>query len=354
MSPLRVLFLPPVDADNTNAQSLNVREIVLRLHPERIESTLWYEREPDRRLRERPGIRLLRLPARRKTLRILREMLSGYDLIAYMDYSPACYLFLHIPRMLRGRTKAVLHAEGTSASLVSPPRLLRFLYRGILPRCDEYSGITEFVAKATAATAGRDVRYILPVGVNGRFYTSPPRKENHVPGVLFVGTVIERKGPQLLLQAAMRFPQANFRIVGATRNGFSRTIQQKISELKLQNLVLDGPKSQAEVREIMWQSDIFVLPSRFEGMPKVTLEAAASGLPCIVFRDYQTPSVIDGLTGFQVGTEEEMLARLGQLLQDSDLRTRMGRSAREHALKFDWDTVAPQWENAYLRIAAGH
>lgn len=80
-----MLFLPLVDADNTNAQSLNVREITLRLDPERFQSTLWYEREPDARLRDRTGIRLLQLPSRGRTLRILRELLAGYDIIAYMD-----------------------------------------------------------------------------------------------------------------------------------------------------------------------------------------------------------------------------------------------------------------------------
>jgi glycosyltransferase involved in cell wall biosynthesis len=142
--------------------------------------------------------------------------------------------------------------------------------------------------------------------------------------------------------------------VGAGRNGFSDTIRQRAGQLNLQNVVLDGPKSQMEVLEVMRQSDILVLPSRLEGIPRVTLEAAATGLPCLVFRDYQTPSVVDGVTGFQVSTDEEMLIRLGQLIDDSDLRTRMGKAAREHVARFDWDVVGPQWESAYLQIAAEH
>src|SRR6266568_1125566 len=106
MNKVRVLFLAGVDADNTNAQSLNVREVVLRLDPERLHSTVWYEREPDPRLRNRSSIRLLQLPARNKTLRILREMLGDYDIVAYMDYSPASYAFLHLPQVVR-RAKAV-------------------------------------------------------------------------------------------------------------------------------------------------------------------------------------------------------------------------------------------------------
>src|ERR1700757_4351067 len=97
MSRIRVLFLPGVEYDNINAQSLNVREIALRLDPETFDIALWYEREPDPRLVHRPGVRLLQLPPRHKTVRILREMLAGYDLIAYTDSSPASYLFLHLP-----------------------------------------------------------------------------------------------------------------------------------------------------------------------------------------------------------------------------------------------------------------
>src|ERR1700736_317876 len=132
MDRVRVLFLPVVDADNTNAQSLNVREIARRLDPERFQSTLWYEHEPDPRLRNHAGIRLLQLPPRGKTLRILRELLAGYDIIAYVDYSPATYLFLHLPRRVRRRAKAVFHAEAPSAQIMNPSRALRFLYDGIV------------------------------------------------------------------------------------------------------------------------------------------------------------------------------------------------------------------------------
>ena len=99
----------------------------------------------------------------------------------------------------------------------------------------------------------------------------------------------------------------------------------------------------------MRDSDIFILPSRVEGMPKVTLEAAATGLPCIVFSDYKTPSVVDGMTGFQVETFEQMLNRLQLLIQDEDLRRRMGAAATSYAKQFDWDHIAAQWEATFDR-----
>ena len=142
-----------------------------------------------------------------------------------------------------------------------------------------------------------------------------------------------------------------FRIVGAPREGFDKVLQQRILQLGLRNATLEGPKSQAELLEIMSSSDIFLLPSHLEGMPKVSLEAAATGLPCVVFRNYQTPSVIDGVTGFQVGSSEEMMQAVGRLISDFALRERMGKKAREHVKQFDWDVVARQWQNTYLEIA---
>jgi glycosyltransferase involved in cell wall biosynthesis len=350
MNKVRVLFLAGVDADNTNAQSLNVREIVLRLDPGRFVSTVFYEREPDSRLKNRSGIRLLQLPARNKTLRILREMLADHDIVAYMDYSPASYAFLHLPRAVR-RAKAVMHVEAPSAQLTNPSRMLRLLYEGVQARCDVYTAITEFIAQELQCSSQKKASYILPVGVDTSLFSPPAGRTNPAPVVLFAGTLIERKGPQHVIDAAARFPNARFRLVGAGRGGFEETLRQKVVQAGLKNVALEGPKTQTELLEIMRESDIFLLPSRLEGIPKVSLEAAATGLPCIVFRDYQTPSVVDGVTGFQVATIEEMMQALAKLIADRSLRQRMGAAGREVMTNFDWDAVSRRWQSAYLEIA---
>jgi glycosyltransferase involved in cell wall biosynthesis len=352
MDRVRILFLPGVDADNTNAQSLNVREITLRLDPKRFQSTLWYEREPDSRLWNRDGIRLLKLPTRGKTFRITKELLAGYDIIAYVDYSPASYLFVHLPRVMRRQTRAVFHAEGPNAQMENPSCLMGLLYRGVLPRCDVYTGITEFVARDISSSARSQVRFILPVGVDTNLFSVPEKRGGSVPTVLFAGTLIERKGPQLVIDAASIFRDTNFRLVGAGRRGFETVLQDKITQLGLSNVRLERPQSQAQILDTMRTSDILILPSRLEGIPKVALEAAATGLPCIVFRDYETPSVVDGVTGFQVATPDEMMQRLGQLISNRSLREEMGHAARRHVLQFDWDLVSKQWQNAYLDIAS--
>jgi glycosyltransferase involved in cell wall biosynthesis len=61
---------------------------------------------------------------------------------------------------------------------------------------------------------------------------------------------------------------------------------------------------------------------------------------------------VDGVTGFQLDTVEEMMQALGKLIADRSLREQMGAAARKHVAQFDWDLVSRQWQNAYLEIAA--
>jgi glycosyltransferase involved in cell wall biosynthesis len=347
---ISILWMPPVDSEDTNAQSLNAREVALRLDPELCSSTLFYEREPDQRLRNRPGIRLLKLPARRRTVAILRELYRGYSLIAYMDCSPAAYFFLHSPKLMRRGALTALHAEAPAEQGASSPRLIRYMYKSIAPRCDVHVAISEFVAR-DMKSQGLRPECVLPVGVETKRFMPPSMRSHGIPTVLFAGTVIERKGAHLVVDVAREVPEARFLIVGSARGGFDQVVQRRIQEFGLTNIQMLGPQSQARLVEIMQGSHILLLPSHLEGIPKVTLEAAATGLPCVVFKSYETPSVVDGVTGFQVANLEEMVGRVRLLARDAELRRKMGEEAVRHARTFDWDIVAAQWQEAYLRIA---
>jgi glycosyltransferase involved in cell wall biosynthesis len=353
MKKIRILFFRDVDRDLVNAQSLNTREIVLRLDSELFECTMFYSSAPDPRLTGRSNLKLVKLPRRAKTFTFLKECFAGYDLIAYLDYSPASYLFMKTSRWLRRRPKTVIHAEAPYAQMKNPSWLQLLLCRGVLSKCDVCTGITDYVAEDISRVSGHKARYVLPVGVDCASFTPPDERSNAIPVVLFVGTVIERKGVGLVLESATAFPQARFRIVGAGRDGYDSYLAGRVRARKLINVSLEGPRSQAEIAKAMRESDVLVLPSRLEGLPKVTLEAAASGLPCIVFRDYETPSVVDGVTGYQVDTQEEIVQRLSALLSSSELRKKMGAAARQHAASFDWNVISKKWADAYHEISAG-
>jgi glycosyltransferase involved in cell wall biosynthesis len=87
-----------------------------------------------------------------------------------------------------------------------------------------------------------------------------------------------------------------------------------------------------------------------EGVPKVSQEAAACGLPVILFGFYEAPSVVDGENGYVVWSDEEMATRLEQLLSDKDLRTRLGARGAVMAREWNWDILALKWERKVLSV----
>ena len=101
-------------------------------------------------------------------------------------------------------------------------------------------------------------------------------------------------------------------------------------------------------------SDIYLLPSLYEPFGLSILEAMASGLPVLVSRDCGAAELIhdgdDGLLIQEPRDATEISVKLGALLKDADLRTRLGRQARRTALKYPWDRVARETEEVYEKV----
>jgi len=94
---------------------------------------------------------------------------------------------------------------------------------------------------------------------------------------------------------------------------------------------------------------IFALPTEQEGFGIVFLEAMASSLPVVATRVAAVPEVVaDGVTALLVdpGDETALAQAIENLLDDSDLRTRLGNAGRTHVARFDAPVVARQFLSA--------
>lgn len=93
---------------------------------------------------------------------------------------------------------------------------------------------------------------------------------------------------------------------------------------------LTGWLTAPEARERMRALDIFVHYSRWDAMPNAVLEAMASGLPVVASDNIgNRDAVEDGITGFIVKNEIELLERCQQLIDDKALRLKLGEAGRE-------------------------
>jgi glycosyltransferase involved in cell wall biosynthesis len=352
MTPIRILVDSFADADLPNAQMGNAREIVCRLDPHRFHVSMFSLAEPDGRIAMRRNTRLIQLPQRRQTVRILSEFLLGaHEILFYMKASPASRVYSNLRRKWRDRRATVGTIESQSDMSTEPTvtaESIRLWEQTVL-RCDYLFSNSRSVQDSLEREHGLSSE-IIPTGVDTRFFTPDwERPRNWRWRVLFAGSLRPFKQPQFLLTAAARFPDADFRIAG--QGLLDAALRERIAREGLTNLAMLGQLSAERLREEYQQADVFLFPSAWEGSPKVILEAAACGLPVIVRNNYSPETVIHDVTGFQASSDEELLASLNLLLTNQELRKKLGHCGRLHSQRYDWDLITDQWEEAFERVA---
>jgi glycosyltransferase involved in cell wall biosynthesis len=349
MKPINILVDSLADEGLTNAQMINAREIVSRLNPDRFSVTMFMHGPPASQISDRPNTRLIQLPDRLQTITVLTHFLFGrQDILFYLKASPAsrCYLKLRSLRRSRCVIAGTIESQTDWRDETITPQTIRLIEQTVL-RCDYLFSNSAFVQQSLTRNYSLPSE-VVPTGVDTEFFTPAwDRPANSRPRVLFVGALRAFKGPQLVLDAAQRYPQADFVLVG------DGVMAEELREhaKSLANVVMRGSVGRTAIREEYRGADIFLFPSRWEGSPRVLLEAAASGLPIIARKDYEPESVIDGRTGLLATTDDELMERLAQLLANPELCRTLGQAARCHVSRFSWDAITGQWEAIFTRLA---
>ncbi|TAJ25487.1 MAG: glycosyltransferase, partial [Nitrospirae bacterium] len=110
-----------------------------------------------------------------------------------------------------------------------------------------------------------------------------------------------------------------------------------------------------DIAEILRCLDVFVLTSRWEGLPRVYLEALASGVPVVGTNvDGASEVVHDGVNGYltEPGAVQAMAEKVAHLLAHPDEAKRMGGQGLAQPEVFDIRTMVRQQEDEYERLAA--
>ena len=153
--------------------------------------------------------------------------------------------------------------------------------------------------------------------------------------LLAVGRLVYEKGHEFLVKAMSKISDDHV-VAGICGAGpLYDNLQKEIASLKLDEKVLLLGQWE-KLLELLAAADIFVLPSRWEGLPLALLEAMVAGLPVIATRVEGVDEVIeDGVHGFLIPVEDsQALAKaILQLSPDPELRQIMGEAARKRILE---------------------
>jgi glycosyltransferase involved in cell wall biosynthesis len=165
------------------------------------------------------------------------------------------------------------------------------------------------------------------------------------------------KGHNYLIEAAAkvveRYPAARFLLVGEGTGELREKAERQIETLGLKkNVLLLGFRT--DVEELLKSFDIFVLSSISEGLPLSVVEAMGSGLPIVSTGVGGLPELVEeGGNGHLVPPKDsgKLAAALINLLNDNELRERMGLRSREIAeSKFSINNMINKYQDLYRQI----
>ncbi len=174
--------------------------------------------------------------------------------------------------------------------------------------------------------------------------------------IVFVGRLQLVKGVKYLIQSmdivSQRESGVKLLIVGDGRE--MANLKNLVAELNLGNSVtFTGEVPNEKVPEYLIASDVFVLPSLFEGFPNVVLGAMAAGLPVVATRVGGMPEIVtDAENGFLVDAEapNQIAEKVQLLLQDDDLVRSISSNNKEKANDYTWERVVQMLEGLYYTL----
>jgi glycosyltransferase involved in cell wall biosynthesis len=169
--------------------------------------------------------------------------------------------------------------------------------------------------------------------------------DDGAPVVLSVGRLIPEKHPRVLLDAFTRVRRerrCTLLLVGS--GPLEAELRSEIDRRHIPDVVLAGFLNQTEIASAYAAADVFVLPSASETWGVTVNEAMNFGLPVVVSDKVGCAAdlVRDGATGFvtAAGEPEDLADRLAVLVDDRDLRSRLGTAARTHIATWSYEVAA--------------
>lgn len=169
-----------------------------------------------------------------------------------------------------------------------------------------------------------------------------------------------QKRQHLLIEAfakiADRFPKWTLEFWGEEQ---SKTRYTKHLKSMIQDYHLEGriflKRNTSDVEAVYRRGSIFGFPSAYEGFSLAMTEAMSAGLPAVGYKSCPAVNEIirDGETGFLVDDGTEPLAdALARLMEDENLRRRLGAAAKEDMKQYAAENIWNQWENLMTNLGS--
>jgi glycosyltransferase involved in cell wall biosynthesis len=294
--------------------------------------------------------RLLRLPAAawslRDAIRTFRPQLvhahgptmaAVTAIVSARGRQPRALVSMHgVPEEDYDRAALMLRVAGLPVVACGPGVAAALSERGLRVNTTIVNGIGPAPTPADRAVLERE------------FGVEPGR-----PILASVGRLVEQKNHTLAIEALALVPEAVLVIFG--EGPLRSALERRAREVNVEDrVILAGLR--ADARAIIGAADLLVLPSQWEGLPLIALEALSAGTPLVAtsvrgIRELLTHD--DNCLLVPAGDAHALADALSKLLADRGLRERLSEAGRDLARSFSEEAMVARFLDLYERLARG-
>ncbi len=265
------------------------------------------------------------------------------DVVVAMEYSPAILQAMHWCR--RNKVPYVSWTDGTINSEKNIGRLQKLSRKYIFKRADAFIG-SSHAAMENQLRYGADEKHchisMLTVDLD-KYYIAG--RVGYPDKLLYVGSLIERKGVDLLFKAFAACDNKSLRLVLVGDGKEKDNLMNLAGQLGISDRVeFRGFLSGQALRECYKNAGAFVLPTREDCFGLVLIEAMCAGLPIIVSRysDGAAETVTEDVNGYIVDPYDtaQFTWAIDRTFTDEQTRKRLGMAGCEATEKFRFENVA--------------
>lgn len=259
-------------------------------------------------------------------IKFLRKSVSGLKPDAVLSFGDAFNPLVLLA--LYGKKVPVYISDRTSPDFPFNP-LVKLGKNWLYPRSAGFIAQTKRAADFNAKKFGNRLNIkIIPNAIS-----QIPQKPEIERGqqILYIGRLSREKGVSRLISAFAEVKHKDWKLVLAGDGPEKASLQLQVADLNIQTRVEFLGKVK-DISTLLAQSSVFVLPSYVEGFPNALCEAMSAGLPAVCFDSIPHEELIEhGENGFVVpgGNIAELTNILSQLIEDAELRKRVGFNAAE-------------------------
>lgn len=217
---------------------------------------------------------------------------------------------------------------------------------------DRLYSITSYVRKYNYDNHGlKSEERILYLGIDVSNFVTGYQSVSF-KNIVLIGSDLVRKGIADYFDLACFYPKLNFHIVGS---GLGRVdVSHEVSKRGLGNVIYHGSLSIKQLKGLLSDMHLHVLPSRSEGFPKVILETAACHIPTITYDDYGANEwLTSGVNGFVVREISEIRDIIDAIIKDKNCLDKISLNANLLAESFSWKHRVHVWQEAIEEMSQG-